>query len=296
MPLEVYEWFGHPLSDQSAEAESLRKREHCPFLNSRCTKSFNDRSISGACSMLSNQDGVVCTCPKRLYAEDFLTLSDVARLAFGQNSELVHPLALSKDGPSPNQIVPLGQGSGREVRLPGRKGKGQFSVDWVLCRLNAQRRLLDFVAVEVQTIDTTGTYRPEVEQYRRGVRQPLRSVAGLNWENVNKRILPQLIFKGHVLRREALCTKGLFFVCPSTVYHHIQSRLGDSLMPYPNLQPGCITFLWYDIDVANGGRLRQAGHFTTTIDQVAIAFTSPRDLPDAGVYQKQIESVIASLK
>ncbi len=296
MSLEVFEWFGNPLSVRSSEAESLRKRKHCPFLDLPCTKSFNDGTISGACSMKSNQDGVVCTCPKRLYAEDYLTLADVARLAFGQDAQLLHPLALGNADPKQNQIVPLGQGSGREVRLPGRRGKGQFSVDWVLCRLDSKRHLLDFVAVEVQTIDTTGTYRPAVEQYRKGVRQPLRSTAGLNWENVNKRILPQLIFKGHVLRREALCTKGLFFVCPSTVYHHIQSRLGESLMPYPNLQPGCITFLWYDIDVANQGRLKQAGHFTTTIDQVALAFTSPRDLPDAGVYQKQIESVIASLK
>ncbi len=40
------------------------------------------------------------------------------------------------------------------------------------------------------------------------------SKAGVNWENVSKRILPQLIYKGYVLRRERLCSKGLFFVCP----------------------------------------------------------------------------------
>ncbi len=295
MPLEVFEWFGNPLSDQTAAVEGLRTRAHCPYIDAPCTKSFNDGSPSGACSVLTNNAGVVPICPKRLYSESYLTLSDVARLAFGRDAMLVHPRSLSDVGPKQNLIVALGQGSGREVRLPGRRGKGQFSVDWVLCRLDADRQLQDFVAVEVQTIDTTGTYRPEVVQYRTGLRQNLKSKAGLNWENVNKRILPQLIFKGHVLRRETLCTKGLFFICPSAVYHRIQERLGDSLMSYTNLQPGSITFMWYDIDVKNGGRLRQAGHFTSTIDQVAIAFTSPRDLPDAGVYQKQIEAVIASL-
>ena len=76
-------------------------------------------------------------------------------------------------------------------------------------------KLLGFVAIEVQSIDTTGNYQAEREAYL-GDRIVCRedSTAGLNWENVNKRILPQIIYKGHVLRREPLCQKGLFFICP----------------------------------------------------------------------------------
>jgi hypothetical protein len=125
---------------------------------------------------------------------------------------------------------------------------------------------------------------------------PGYSTAGINWENVSKRILPQLIYKGHVLRRERLCSKGLFFVCPKPVKDKIVQRLGGNLLDY-GLQPGALTFRWYDIgpdkapgvtrDIVFGGQL------TTTVDQVANAFTSPTNLPEAGVNQQAIESELA---
>src|SRR5690606_34526853 len=88
---------------------------------------------------------------------------------------------------------------------------------------------------------------------RRALLDPARQVesatAGFNWENVNKRILPQLIYKGNVLQREHLCRKGLFFVTPTPVYNKIVGRLGgkDVLQEYP-LQSGSITFLAYNVD------------------------------------------------
>jgi hypothetical protein len=125
------------------------------------------------------------------------------------------------------------------------------------------------------------------------------STAGMNWENVSKRILPQLIYKGHVLRQEKLCKKGMFFVCPTPVYNRMQRRLGGGMRPYP-LHPGTLTFRWYDLESAcvDGKRrsLQLGGQFTTTIDQVALAFTAPADLPPAGVYQEAIENELESLK
>ena len=112
---------------------------------------------------------------------------------------------------------------------------------------------------------------------------PGASTAGFNWENVNKRILPQIIYKGHVLRQERLCKKGLFFVCPTPVYKKISERLGGGrLHPYP-VQPGALTIMWYDIgppaSPGNQRELVNIGELTTTIDQVALAFTSPSNLP-----------------
>jgi hypothetical protein len=115
----------------------------------------------------------------------------------------------------------------------------------------------------------------------------------LNWENVNKRILPQIIYKGHVLRQEPLCQKGLFFVCPTPVYRKIDERLGSNLRPYP-LQPGSLTIMWYDVGapVAPGNirDLNSIGRFTTTIDQVALAFTAPSNLPPPQVYEQAIRA------
>lgn len=91
-----------------------------------------------------------------------------------------------------NVVAVFGKGWGGELRLPQRQGMGAYFVDWVLARLDDNARLAEFTAIEVQTIDTTGNYN--------AARQALLTngaevdcPVGLNWENVNKRILPQLM-------------------------------------------------------------------------------------------------------
>ena len=164
-------------------------------------------------------------------------------------------------------------------------------MDWVLARLNEQDGLEEFVAVEVQSIDTTGNYQDERNAYLSDRDFPGQSTAGFNWENVNKRILPQIIYKGHVLRRERLCRHGLFFVCPQPVYEKIRERLGGNLLAY-NPQPGALSLMWYNVSsTAPEGQSRElqfVGKFTTTVDQIALAFTSPSNLPDENVYEAAI--------
>lgn len=195
-------------------------------------------------------------------------------------------------------IIPLGQSQIHEIRIPYFSGnsRSRFSVDWILAHCDAERRLIDFVAVEVQSIDTTGNYQSAYqsilkkhhpEQYKEVVRQvgakPTKA-ANFNWENVNKRILPQIISKGHVLRREVKCTKGMFFMLPLQVMEKIFERVG-ALQEYP-LQTGTVTFLGYECTKYRDLRLERT--FTTTIDQLALAFSAPGNLPEAGVYEEKI--------
>jgi hypothetical protein len=219
-------------------------------------------------------------------------LLDIAIAAFGEGVRLV----LGSDSPrlehDGKNVAVFGKRWGRELHLPQRGGIGSYFVDWILALLAPDGSLKEFVAVEVQAIDTTGNYRAERTAHMAG--QPFvgYSKAGVNWENVSKRILPQLIYKGHVLRREKLCKKGLFFICPTPVYEKIRGRLGGNLLEY-ELQPGSLTFRHYDLGADNGQSLHRdlelGGQLTTTVDQVATAFTSPTNLPDAGVYQRAIE-------
>ena len=131
-------------------------------------------------------------------------------------------------------VAVFGKRWGKELRLPTRGTSGSYFVDWVLAHVSAQGKLLSFVAVEVQSIDTTNNYRKERETYLREEAFVGKSTAGFNWENVNKRILPQIIYKGHVLRQEPLCQKGLFFVCPTPVYKKLSERLGGASAPVSN--------------------------------------------------------------
>jgi hypothetical protein len=147
----------------------------------------------------------------------------------------------------------------------------------------------------VQSIDTTGNYQDERNAALEEQNFSGRGSAGFNWENVNKRILPQLIYEGHALRQEPLCKKGLFFISPRPVYDKIKERLGGDLRKYAH-QPGSLTFDWYDLDdvikEGNPRALNFVNSFTTTADQVALAFTAPSNLPDAGVYEQAIRNVL----
>ena len=61
-------------------------------------------------------------------------------------------------------------------------------------------------------------------------------------------------------------------------------------------QPGAMTLMWYDVgQAAPTGQLRELqliGKFTTTVDQIALAFTSPSNLPQANVYEDAIRAVL----
>ncbi len=298
MPFEITEWFGYHYGVQSEVAKQTRADALCPFIDAPCSKKFNDASVSGVCSVLTNTEPKpVIICPNRLYADNYAVLGQVAEVAFGTGHQVIHPDQFRGRRHTGNEVVAFGKHFGKELRLPSRGGRGNYFVDWILASISSDGELADFIAVEVQAIDTTGSYRPEVIELRNGATTLASSKAGLNWENVNKRILPQLIYKGHVLRREPLCTKGLFFICPTAVYRRVIARLGDNLLPYANLQPGSITFLWYDPLTEDPGMpsVIQEGTFSTTVDQVALAFTAPANLPPQGVYEDAIRAALNQL-
>ncbi len=300
MPLNYFGCFGIPL-DSPLLGDAIRAKE-CPFVGEKCTKSFANGVTNGSCTLINptNRIPVPC-CPKRLYGDDYRVLEDVVRTAWGTGV----PLVLQNGGiPAEGSfVIPFGQKQGHEIRIAYKelKGASKFSIDWILAKVDAKHELEGFVAVEVQTIDTTGNYRRQFWDLANehdpaaiaGMERPKASSSSLNFENVNKRILPQLITKGHVLRRESLCTKGLFFICPTAVHERIMGRVGK-LDDYP-IQAGSITFLSYSVDESSESvpKCLKLDHTTTTTtDQLSLAFSSPKYLPPQGVYESAIRQAL----
>lgn len=306
MALKIVEFFGYsPLDPKGLEYAG---RKECPFVKGDCVKPRH-----GACSVQQIEPEPVICCPNRLYANKYLILADIAHETFGGSVELVSaPEAAQRRANNTingNEVAVFGRYWGQELPLPRPSGGGaqegrKYYVDWILAKLDKHGKLLEFTAVEVQTIDTTGNYSEQSAKYFAGKafkdaqgRLPGFSSAGMNWENVNKRILPQLIYKGHVLRREERCSKGLFFVCPKQVYSRISERLGGKLHKY---KPGngTVTFRSYELGAEIGSGRRRSielfGQFTTTVDQVALAFTSAMNLPDENVYELAINAALSS--
>lgn len=295
MASTIWEFFGYRADDRSDVARRIAANKICPFIGERCEKTFNDGVISGVCSIQPMTSGPVICCPIRMYASGYKVLQDVADMAFGPGHELIPGRKAAGHAVEYNRpcVAVFGQRWGGELRLPQKSGRGGYFVDWILARLDSSGDLVEFVAVEVQTIDTTGSYRSGYESL---VREGLgaKTSAGLNWENVSKRILPQLIYKGQVLQRENLCRKGLFFICPHPVFNRIMARLGGEkgLIRYP-LQPASITFMVYDHDDACAPAenepvpLTQTVSHSTTVYKVQEAFNNVT-LPEENVYQTAI--------
>lgn len=301
MASNITELFGYSPQDQSQKAQDSRRHLQCPFLGKTCVKTLSDGTVSGVCTLKPKTSGPVICCPIRLYSGGYKILHDVAAQSFGPDLDLVtggELAAFRMSNPGKEAVVVFGKRWGKELRLPNRSKKGAdrtgaYFVDWILAHTSADGRLLSFVAIEVQSIDTTGNYQAERSAHLTGTPFAGSSTAGFNWENVNKRILPQIIYKGHVLRREPLCQKGLFFICPTPVYNKIAERLGGKLEEI-HQQAGAVTMMWYDVgpEVAEGSvrELHLFGQFTTTVDQVALAFTAPSNLPPPKVYEQAIRA------
>jgi hypothetical protein len=296
----IYEFFGYRADDTSETAVKAAREMRCRFLGETCEKTLSDGTVSGACTIKPVTTAPVVCCPIRLYADKYRILRDVSDKAFAPGLQLVpgrHAVAQARQS-GESIVAVFGKRWGGELRLPQKNGSGNYFVDWILALLDGEGNLVEFVAIEVQTIDTTGNYRGSRSALLADDRRIVQSSVGLNWENVAKRILPQLIYKGQVLQREAFCRKGLFFVCPTPVYNRIMNRLGgeEGLVRYA-LQPASVTFLAYDLNLSEHAEhgtavpLKLDTERSTTVYRVQEAFNNVT-LPDENVYKTAIENAL----
>ena len=234
---DIAELFGFQPDDTRRGAVDGYETQRCPFSEGTCTKTNHDGSVVyGVCSVRegsgkSSRDIVIC--PTRLYAEKHAALRQVASLVWGKSATLVISGDLASLRARARAIefpvVAFGHGSGREIAL---RAHGGMSLDWVLQSYRRQRGELvpdSFVGVEVQSIDTTGNYRECHESYakqkrRVAVRHVVASSHGLNFANVHKRLIPQIIRKGNIFSHVERC-KGFAFVVPEEVYERFDETL-----------------------------------------------------------------------
>lgn len=298
----ISEFFGYRAEDKSAAALKAVADKKCPFLGSACTKMLGrERTISGVCAIRQKTAGspsVIC-CPNRIYAEEYKMLKTISMNAFGEDLKLyAGRAAVAKAKKEGGAVAVFGHGWGGELRLPQRQGTGSYFVDWVLARLDGNGGLKEFTAIEVQTIDTTGKYSAAQKALKKD-RTIIADTVGLNWENVSKRIIPQIIYKGQVLQREELCRTGLYFVCPTPIYERVLDRLGgrEKIPTFPT-QPAAIHFVAYDYakrfaEVTSGSivPLDVIEEHCTTVYKVQEAFSAV-SLPDGNVYGEAIRKCL----
>lgn len=193
--------------------------QHCPFLQRKCLKNRKSEPeiTIGTCTMMYGRPPrPVMICPFRL-----LERSQIF-------TDCVHLLALHEPG---NELRVVA-----ELSVPGG------SVDYCLVSVR-DGKPRDFVGIELQTLDTTGTVWPERQRFLRHHKVRVRrehaastKPFGMNWKMTAKTILVQLNHKiatfEHLSKRLVLVLQDclLDYMRRQCAFDHIQGvRDGDPM-------------------------------------------------------------------
>lgn len=173
----IRELFTFSVERDDLEWEAVVEGQLCSYSNKKCykvRKTQPDISI-GTCTVRYGQDNKdLIICPHRLLERKQIFTDCLHLLSSHQPGNELH-------------LVP-------EVAIPGG------SVDFFLVSTDPNRKVKDFVGIELQALDTTGKVWPERELALRelGVKddapKPSKSF-GINWKMTAKTILVQLHHK-----------------------------------------------------------------------------------------------------
>lgn len=143
----------------------------CPFIRRACTKRSAAMSTPYPVCTIRNSGGhPICVCPKRFHQIGFL------------NDVIDH--AWWGEKPKNPQIA-------SEVKM-----SGFGNVDYVIADLSGDGAIGQFLSVELQAIDISGSVRDAYDGLLSSSFLEKKKAYGPNWKNVYKRYVNQLISKG----------------------------------------------------------------------------------------------------
>lgn len=217
---KVLELFGQPAAKDGVNWQHIIKEQQCVYLNKKCykvRKSDPGTSI-GTCAVLYGRDPEpIIICPTRLLER---------RQVF---TDCLHLLTTHEPG---NELHIVS-----DVPIPGG------IVDYFLVSAK-DGKVKDFVGIEFQTLDTTGTVWPERQRLlkelgvpRKGNGEDSDDPFGMNWKMTAKTILVQMHHKAqtfeHVHKKLVLVIqdKLLAYMTREFKFEHLHNpaSIGDSI-------------------------------------------------------------------
>lgn len=213
---KVKELFGLYTKRDDVDWGAVLREQHCPYTNKKCFKvrKSNPNISIGVCTVNYSKYDEVMICPHRLLERRQLFI------------DCVHLLSLHEPG-NELHLIP-------EVTIPGG------SVDYFLISV-CKDKAIDFVGIEFQTLDTTGSLWSERAKFIQGKGLPvdandlLAKTFGMNWKMSAKTILVQMHHKintfEHLGKHLVLVVQDCFrnYMAREFSFSHVhQARQGDS--------------------------------------------------------------------
>lgn len=198
---KVVELYGNP-TNQSLAWNEIISSQNCPFLSRKCLKnrkSEPDITIGTCTVSYGRQARNIIICPFRLLEHSQIF------------TDCIHLLTLHEPG-NELRIVP-------EISVPGG------SIDYCLASVRSGK-VIDFVGMELQTLDTTGTVWPERQRFVQNHGFEVRDADiaskkgfGMNWKMTAKTILMQL---HHKIQTFEHLNKHLVLVAQDCLFEYMQ--------------------------------------------------------------------------
>lgn len=217
---KIVELFGLATGKRDVNWQRIVSDQQCVYTGKTCykvRKSDPDISI-GTCTVLyGRDDNPVIICPTRLTERHQIF------------TDCLHLLTTHEPG-NELHIVP-------EITVPGG------SVDYFLVSVQGDK-IKDFVGIELQTLDTTGTVWPERQRLLKDLGVPRNDKAensnksyGMNWKHTAKTILVQMHHKigtfEHINKKLVLVVQDhlLSYMAKEFSFDHLHTpaRNGDSM-------------------------------------------------------------------
>lgn len=213
----ITEIFGLYAKNKNNNFTKAINDQECPYTNRKCikTRKSNPDIAIGTCSLRYGKDEKdIIICPFRLIENNQIFV------------DCLHLLTLHEPG-NELYVIP-------EVSIPGG------NVDYFLVSAK-DNKVLDFVGIELQTMDTTGTVWPERQRFlqEKGMDVSTSDIEslknfGMNWKMTAKTILIQMHHKSETFEH---INKHLVLIIQKPFYEYMQSefsfghisnaRLGD---------------------------------------------------------------------
>ncbi len=175
MPIDPLTIIGEILGEPAGSMRNPVNAEYrCPYINSTCLK--RSQKIQGpypVCSIFTGRrtPDLIAVCPKRFYAADLV--HDVIKHCWmgaqPQNPQVAYEVSM----------------------------KGFGNVDFVIADVDQEtNRVRSFISVELQAVDISGSVESAYQATLNSQTLESWPSYGINWGNVRKRYISQLIAKG----------------------------------------------------------------------------------------------------
>lgn len=249
---KVVELFGQSVAKSGVNWQEVVTGQQCVYLNKKCYKirKSDPATAIGSCTVLYGRElEPVIICPTRLIER---------RQIF---TDCFHLLTTHEPG---NELHIVS-----EVSIPGG------SVDYFLVSAK-DGRVKDFVGIEIQTLDTTGTVWPERQRLLKELGIPrgddsehLKKSFGMNWKMTAKTILVQMHHKIHTFE---YVNKKLVLVVQDKLLNYMSGEFKFDHLRNPASIGDSMHFHSYRMDLQSDKsyKLTMQSRLSTDVDGIGL--------------------------